>query len=219
MNIEDIKPKKNDFIIVKKKTIAVITILIVLGFITGFLLSHFFSVEANQRIDDYNERMKKFYQNWNQYSWNNSYWNNTNSNNSWWSNWSSSNNNDSTGWYGYDPYLKNLNPSDVLMPSIGVVSICIAIFLLIGLIIAYIRIFLVSKSSYMAGLMFVFIPLLIISLFLVNTLRALYFSSAMPHSILGSALGFGIDGLGGIISILSLFEIIGFTILLYLTME
>lgn len=204
MNIEDIVPKKNDFIIVKKKTIAVITILIVLGLITGLILSNFFYIEANQKIDDYNEYIREEYQIWNNSKWFNS---------------SSSINNDTAWWSDYDFYLKTLTRSDVIMPSLGVISICIAIYLLVGLIMAYINIFLRSKSSYIAGLMFVFVPLLIISLFLLNTLRALYFSSAMPHSILGSALGFGIDGLGGIISILSLFEIIGFSILLYLTME
>jgi hypothetical protein len=47
----------------------------------------------------------------------------------------------------------------------------------------------------------------------------LYFSSAFKHDFISNALGFGIGGLGSIISILSIFEIIGLTIMFYLANE
>ena len=209
MNIEGIKPKKNDFITIKKKTIVILTILIILGLITGLLLANFFYNEANQKIDDYNDNLSKIFQRWN----------NSVSNNSEYLNSSSSINNQSTYNNYYDPFLKELVPSDVILLTIGVIGICIVIYLKIGIISAYAYIFLKSKSPYIISLILVFIPLIIISLFLLNILRALYYSSALEFSILASALGFGVEGLAAIIGIVSLIEIIGLCLLFYLTNE
>ena len=209
MNIEEIKPKKNDFITIKKKTIVILSILIILGLITGLLLANFFYNEANQKIDDYNDNLNKMFQRWN----------NSFSNNSEWFNSSSSNHNQSIYNDYYDPYLKNLVPSDVILLTIGVIGICIAIYLKIGIISSYLYIFLKSKSPFIISLLLVFIPLFIISLFLLNILRALYYSSALEFSILASALGFGVEGLAAIIGIVSLIEIIGLCLLFYLTNE
>ncbi len=198
MNIENIKPTKEDFVVIKKKTIVMLVILIILGLITGLIISNFFIKEANQKIDKYNENMRKWYQGGNN---------------------SSSINNESAGNSHFNIYLKHLNFFDVIMLSLGIINICTTIFLLIGIILTYLKIFFKSKSSYIIGLIFVFIPLLIILLFLLNTLHALYFSSALDYSILGSALGFGVEGLGAIISIVSFIMTIGFCILFYLTNE
>jgi hypothetical protein len=219
MDIERIKPKKTDFVMIGKKTIYVLSVLIILGLVTGLILSNFFYAEANQKIDNYNEKMREWYENWSNYSWCNYSWSNTS-----WGNYSSdssslSGSNQSSYWPNYDPYLKKLTPSDVILPSLGVISCCISAYLLVGLIVIYIRVFLQSGSSFITGLLFVFIPLFIITIFFVNTLRSLYFSSAFQFDVIGNALGFGIGGLGGIISIISLFEIIGLSILIYLTME
>jgi hypothetical protein len=209
MNIENIKPNKNDFITIKKKTLVILSILIILGLITGLILSDFFYNEANQKIDDYNENMREWYQKWD----------NSSSNNSEWSNSSSSINDESTDNFGYDPYLKKLTPSDVILATIGVIGVCITIYLLIGILITYLYIFFKSKSPYIVGLILVFLPLLILSLFLINTIRALYYSSALKYSILGSALGLGIDGLQLLFCIVSIIEIFGLIILFYLTNE
>ena len=198
MNIENIKPTKEDFVVIKKKTIVMLAILIILGLITGLILSNFFIKEANQKIDKYNENIRKWYQKGNN---------------------SSSINNESAGNSHFNIYLKHLNFFDVIMLSLGIINICMTIFLLTGIILTYLKIFFKSKSPYIIGLIFVFIPLLIILLFLLNTLHALYFSSALHYSILGSALGFGVEGLGAIISIVSFIMTIGFCILFYLSNE
>jgi len=209
MNIENIKPPKNDFMIIKKKTIGMLAILIILGLITGFILSTFFYNDANQKIDEYNNNMNKWFQ----------MWNNSISNNSIYNNSSPFVNNQSTNNNFYHPYLKNVTPSDVILITLGVLAICVTIYLKIGIISSYLYIFFKSKSPYIVGLILVLFPLLIISLFLLNMLRALYYSSALEFSILASSLGFGVQGLAAIICIVTVIEIIGLSILFYLTNE
>lgn len=209
MNIENLKPKKNDFITIKKETVAILALLIIFGLITGFILANFFYIEANQKIDEYNDNINKWFQ----------IWNNSASNNSDWVNSSSPFFNQSTNNNYYSPFLQSLTPFDVILLSIGVIAICITIYLKIGIISTYLYIFFKSKSPYIIGLILVFIPLIIISLFLLNMLRALYYSSALEFSILASSLGFGVDGLAAIICIVTLIEIIGLCILFYLTNE
>ena len=114
---------------------------------------------------------------------------------------------------------KPLTTSDVILPTLGVIIICITTFLLIGLVAVYFKIFLKSSSKYIVGLLFFLFPLLIQSIFSVNTLRSLFVSSAIPFRHIRESIGFGIGGLGGILVILSIFEIIGLSILLYLSTE
>jgi len=113
-----------------------------------------------------------------------------------------------------------LTTSEIFLPTLGVIVVCISMFFLIGLIAVYLKVFVKTKSKYIAGLLFFLIPLFIESIFLVNTLRSLFVSSAIPfgHGIRES-IGFGIGGLGGILVVVSLFEIFGLSILLYLSTE
>lgn len=115
--------------------------------------------------------------------------------------------------------VEQLSLSDIIIPTLGVIIVCISAFLLIGLIAVYIKIFLISNSKYIAGLLFFLFPLWVQSFFLINTLRSLFVSSAIPFQHIRESIGFGIGGLGGILVILSLFEIIGLSILLYLSIE
>ena len=115
--------------------------------------------------------------------------------------------------------LEQLTFSDVILPSIGVVIVCISTYLLAGLIAIYIKIFLKTNSRYIVGLLFFLAPLFIQSIFSVNTLRSLFVSSAIPYRHIRESIGFGIGGLGSILVILSIFEIIGLSILLYLSSE
>lgn len=94
-----------------------------------------------------------------------------------------------------------------------------SMFLLIGLIAVYVNIFVKTKSEYIAGLLFFLVPLFIQSIFSVNTLRSLFVSSAIPFSPIRESIGFGLGGLGQILVIVSLFEIVGLSILLYLSTE
>ncbi|HUT00597.1 MAG TPA: hypothetical protein VMY59_09800, partial [Candidatus Thermoplasmatota archaeon] len=110
-----------------------------------------------------------------------------------------------------------LTASEIFLPTLGVIVVCISMFLLIGLIAVYFKIFAKTKSKYVAGLLFVLIPLFIESIFLVNTLRSLFVSSAIPFSFgIRQSIGFEFGGLGQILVIVSLFESIGLSILLYL---
>jgi len=91
--------------------------------------------------------------------------------------------------------------------------------LLIGLIVIYIKIFFTTNSKYIVGLLLFLIPLFIQSIFSINTLRSLFVSSAIPYFNIRESIGFGFGGLGGILIMVSIFEIIGLSILLYLSTE
>ena len=119
--------------------------------------------------------------------------------------------------FDFDP--QPLTTSDVILPSLGVVIVCISAYLFVGLIIIYIKIFLKTSSKYVAGLLFFLTPLFLQSIFSINTLRSLFVSSAIPYMHIRESIGFGFGGLGGIIVLVSIFEIIGLTILLYLSSE
>ena len=112
-----------------------------------------------------------------------------------------------------------LTLSDVILPSLGVIIVCISMYLLAGLIAVYIKIFLKTSSRYITGLLLFLIPLFIQSIFSVNTLGSLFVSSAIPIEHIRHSIGFGIGGLGGIIVTVAIFEIIGLSILLYLSTE
>jgi hypothetical protein len=165
-----------------KKAIRMIGFLIVLGIITGLLLSFVFINEANQRIEDFENR-------------------------------------DFPTPPNGDYRAKSLTRSDVILPTIGVIIVCISTYLLLGLILVYIKIFLTTSSKYIVGLLFFLIPLFIQSIFSVNTLRSLFISSAIPYFHIRESIGFGFGGLGGILMMVAIFEIIGLSILLYLSSE
>jgi hypothetical protein len=91
--------------------------------------------------------------------------------------------------------------------------------LLFRLIIVYIKIFLKTNSKYITGLLFFLTPLFIQSIFSVNTLRSLFVSPKIPYFHIQESIGFRFGGLGGILIMVSIFEIIGLSILLYLSSE
>ena len=165
-----------------KKAIRLIVILIILGIITGGLLSIVFLNEANLRIENIGTRDKPFY-------------------------------------LQDDIDLEPLTYSDIIIPSIGVVIVCISTYFLLGLIVVYLKIFFTTNSKYIVGLLFFLIPLFFKSIFSVNTLRSLFITSAHPEFPFRETIGFGIGGFGGILIMLSVFEIIGLSILLYLSTE
>ncbi len=165
-----------------KKAIKLIVLLIILGTVTGLVLSNIFINEANQRIGKIGDFGKPFPPD-------------------------------------ADFETESLTFSDILLPSIGVVIVCISAYFLFGLIVVYFRIFLKTSSKYIVGLLFFLIPLFIQSIFSVNTLRSLFVSSAIPYFHIRESIGFGFGGLGGILVMLSIFEIVGLSILLYLSNE
>jgi hypothetical protein len=115
-----------------------------------------------------------------------------------------------------------LSASEIILPTLGVVIVCISMFLLVGLIAVYFKIFAKTKSKYILGLFFVLIPLFIESIFLVYTLRSLFSFPAIPLLPPGhnpGNFGFEMGGLGQILVIISFFENIGLCILLYLSNE
>ena len=114
-----------------------------------------------------------------------------------------------------------LTTSETILPTLGVVIVCISMFLLIGLIAVYFKVYAKTKSKYILGLFFVLIPLFIESIFLVYTLRQLFtlpVLQAFPPGP-GPMIGFEWGGLGQILVIISIFESIGLCILLYLSNE
>jgi len=165
-----------------KKAIKIILLLVVFGVITGLILSVVFVNEANQRIENIEERDIPF----NPYA-------------------------------DFNP--QSLTTSDIILPSLGVIIICISTYLLLGLIFVYIKIFLKTNSKYIVGLLFFLTPLFIQSVLSINTLRSLFVSPAIPYTHIRESIGFGIGGLGGILVIVSIFEIVGLSILLHLSTE
>lgn len=165
-----------------KKAIKLIVLLIILGTITGLILSSIFISEANDRISRMDDYIIPF---------------------------------------PPDAEYENelLTFSDIFLPSIGVIIVCISAYLLLGLIFVYIKIFLKSSSKYIVGLLFFLTPLFVQSIYSVNTLRSLFVSEAIPYFHIRESIGFGVGGLGGILVMLSVFEIVGLTILLYLSNE
>ena len=115
--------------------------------------------------------------------------------------------------------VEPLTLPEIFLPTLGVIVVCISMFLLIGLIAVYIKIFMKTSSKYIAGLLFFLFPLFFQSIFSVNTLRSLFVSVAIPFGQIRESIGFGFGGLGGILVFVSLFEIIGLSILLYLSTE
>jgi hypothetical protein len=112
-----------------------------------------------------------------------------------------------------------LTTAEVFLPTLGVIVFCISLFLLIGLIAVYFKIFVKTKSKYIAGLLFFLVPLFIQSIFSVSTLRSLFVSSALPFGGIRESIGFEWGGLGQILVVVSIFESIGLSILLYLSNE
>ena len=119
--------------------------------------------------------------------------------------------------FSFEP--EPLTFSDIIIPTVGVVIVSVSTFLLIGLVAIYVKIFFKSKSKYVGGLLFFLSPLLIQSLFSLNALRSLFVSARIPFHSIRESVGFSWGGLGGMLVILSIFEIIGLTILLYLSSE
>ena len=221
MSMEDIESGINSKINLHKKSFSILIVLFVLGIITGLIVSNYYFVDANVEIREWNQKMDDWSDRWQNWShWNNSS-NNTWENNSWynqsWNNESNYNNttseNSSFNMSQYDPYLKTLNYDDVILPSIACILLCIVSYILLALNITYIKIYLESKSKYIQGLLFVLIPWLIFSSFLIRVVKSLYFSSAVRFSYINVIFGFDISGLGTMLIILTIFEIIGVSIL------
>jgi hypothetical protein len=117
--------------------------------------------------------------------------------------------------------LTPLSTTEIILPTLGVVIVCISMFLLIGLIAVYFKVYAKTKSKYILGLFFVLIPLFIESLFLVYALRQLFTYPVIQPFPPGHGpnIGFEWGGLGQILVIISIFESIGLCILLYLSNE
>ncbi len=172
-----------------KKALSVIVLLIIGGTILGLLLSSIFVTEANNQIKELADEISDLFG-------------------------------------GSIPPFINvrvtpLTTSEIFLPTLGVIVVCISMLLLIGLIAVYFKVFAKTKSKYIIGLFFVLLPLFIESIFLVYTLRSLYFCSAIqpfpPNP--NPNIGFEMGGLGQILVIVSIFESIGLSILLYLSNE
>lgn len=202
-------------LIIDKKIIMVLTALFVLGIFTGGIVGNYFFIDANQKIDEWNQGIDAWYDAWGNYSWEN-YTDGNYSNNNMSENYDDFYGNDAN-WSGFYEYLTPLTYNDVILPIISVILLCISSYLLLGLNITYARIFLNTKSKYVLGLVFVLFPLLVVFLFFLRISKSLFVSSAFKYSMIDSFLGFGVNGIGSMLSILSVFMIIGLSILFYLS--
>jgi hypothetical protein len=176
---------------VNKKAILLIVVLIAGGIVLGLILSSIFITEANGIIQQYADELTELFGD------------------------------------NIPPFINiritPLTTSEIIFPTLGVVIVCISMFLLIGLIAVYFKVFAKTKSKYILGLFFVLIPLFIESIFLVYALRQLFAFPAIPAIPPGpgfrESIGFDWGGLGQILVIISIFESIGLSILLYLSNE
>ncbi len=193
INVPPIKEEKISTY--NKKAIRLIVVLIIGGTALGLILSSIFITEANERIHDFVDDIVHEFGVW--------------------------------ALAAFPIRTTPLTTSEIILPTLGVIVVCISMFLLIGLIAVYFKVFTKTKSKYIVGLFFVLIPLFIESIFLVFTLRSLFaypaipaFSSTPPgYGGIGGIIGFEMGGLGQILVIVSVFESIGLSILLYLSNE
>jgi len=175
-----------------KKSLALISVLLLGGIVLGLILSSIFVAEANNKIQETADELAYLFG-------------------------------------GYIPpfihiRVTPLTTAEIVLPALGVIVVCISMFLLLGLIAVYFKVFAKTKSKYIFGLLFVLIPLLIESIFLVYTLRSLFAFPAIPAIPQGpggirESIGFEWGGLGQVLVIISIFESIGLSILLYLSNE
>ncbi len=214
--------KDTDRIAINKKTTMIIIGLIVIGVITGLIVNSYFITEANQDISEWNKGIDKWYERWENRSWGNYSWENNSWGNYTWGNETGNTNktmyNDSN-WSSFYQYLSPITYIDVIIPSVTVILLCISSYFLLALIVTYIKIYRNTQSKYVLGLLFVLIPLLTVAVFFIRVVKSLFFSSALEYSMVSVFLGFGIEGIGGMLSIISIFMIIGLGILLYLSNE
>ncbi|HIG99767.1 MAG TPA: hypothetical protein HA258_04210 [Thermoplasmata archaeon] len=174
-----------------KKAIRLIGVMITGGIVLGLILSSIFITETNNKIQEYADEIAELFG-------------------------------------GNIPPFINiritpLTTTEIILPTLGVVIVCISMFLLIGLIAVYFKVYAKTKSKYIFGLFFVLIPLFIESIFLVYALRQLFafpiIPALPPGPRIGESIGFEWGGLGQILVIISIFESIGLSILLYLSNE
>jgi len=185
---------ENNIPIYNKKAIKIILLLVICGIITGLILSAVFVNEANYKLKHPFEAFEGHRP-------------------------PPGKNNSNYNLSQNFPYRDDdpLTTYELILPTFGVIIVCISTFLLIGLVAVYIKIFFSTNSKYIVGLLLFLIPLLIQSLFLINTMHHLFESGRF--AILTGTLNFGLGGLGGILILVSFFEIIGLSILLYLSTE
>ncbi len=118
------------------------------------------------------------------------------------------------------PYLQQpLTMDQIILPTFGVVIVCISMLLLVGTIAVYIKIGLKTKSRYIVGLLIFLTPLLVETAFSLSALRSLFISAVIPYERIRWSIGFGFGGFGGVLVVTSVFETIGLTMLLYLSTE
>jgi hypothetical protein len=118
-------------------------------------------------------------------------------------------------------FLQNLTTDQVILPTFGVVIVCISVLLLIGTIAVYVKIVVKTRSPYIIGLLVFLAPLLAYTIFSISALSSLFLSIVIPgvYSQIQLSIGFSFGGFGSILVIGSIFEIIGLTMLLYLSQE
>ena len=120
---------------------------------------------------------------------------------------------------GFPYYIQPLTADQALLPSFGVIIVCISVLLLIGVIAVYTKIVLKTKSRYIIGLLIFLVPLLAETIVSISALRTLFISAAIPYLRIRDAIGFNVGGFGSVLVVVSVFEIIGLTMLLYLSQE
>jgi len=130
--------------------------------------------------------------------------------------------NDKADSFRHQPGGWHVEPFSIthfLEASLGVVLVSITLFLLTGLLAVYIQIYRKTKSNYILGLLLFFIPMLIKTYFDLDNFRTLFWAPAIPFQPVRDSLGFSLGGSGLISIIIPFFEIIGLTIILYLSQE
>lgn len=188
------KFSKDEPAVYNKKAILFIVLLIVCGIICGLILSNIFLNDANERIQRFHSKDHYYCEN------SNGFINETRN---------------ESYWFHKEPLVF----SDVVIPTGGVIISCISLFLLLGLISNYVKIFFTSKSKYVAGLLLFLIPWLVKSFFSINMLRTLFVSPRIAELGMRQTIGFGLTGFGGMVVLLTVFEILGLSVLLYLSSE
>lgn len=102
---------------------------------------------------------------------------------------------------------------------ISAAILCMSIAVIIALVISYVRIYVSTRSRYIGALLLFFVPALIKSVFSLRTVYALIRILANNSETITQDFGFTQSGFGGLFVIVTIFELIAASTLLYLSME
>jgi len=118
-----------------------------------------------------------------------------------------------------NPDLDPVEGKQANYATLSTAILCMGLVVISALVLSYIRIYRATKSKYIAALLLFFIPALIKSIFTLRTMYSVVRIIATQKSSIVQDIGFSHSGFAGILLIVSIFELVAASTLLYLSMK